>query len=100
MILTDDKILLKVHREWSKDEATKLLLQEVSNLKIKIGELTSEKHELEDTIKEIEKDKIEFKKDKEYNRLKNEANKAAIELGRARKDARLWQEKYLATLIK
>lgn len=43
-----DTILLKITREFTKDEAVKYLISEVRELKFRIGELGSENAELKD----------------------------------------------------
>lgn len=47
---TQDPILLKVYRQFSREEGMKVLFQEISSLKVRIGELMSERDELEDSL--------------------------------------------------
>lgn len=59
-----DSVLLKIHRNYSKDESIKYLFEKIkqleqdkSDLNFRIGELKSENSELEDKIKLLEKKK-------------------------------------------
>ena len=45
-----DTVLLRIHRQYSKDEAMKALFSEISFLKFRIGELASENEELKAII--------------------------------------------------
>ena len=76
-----DKVLLKLHRKYSKDEALSYLFSEISNLKVEIGMLKSENAELsyeleirKDQSQYIEKLKFEIKqKQKSKQFYKNKA---------------------------
>lgn len=50
---SEDWPLLQVHRQYSQDEAMKLLFNEISQLKFQIGELKSENTELSYELKKL-----------------------------------------------
>lgn len=66
--LKDDAILLKLHRQYGKDEALKVLFAEISALKFKIGELVSENEELNHTIKRLNASHLELKTAKQWQK--------------------------------
>jgi len=70
-----DNILLRIHRQYSKDESMKYLFEELAKLKFKIGEQKSEIEELKDNssgrkeIAELKKEIVEL------NQIKNQMGK-------------------------
>jgi predicted RNase H-like nuclease (RuvC/YqgF family) len=56
--MSDEKILLKIKRQFSKEESVAELLRQNESLKIEIGVLKSEKSELEYEINKIRQEKV------------------------------------------
>lgn len=59
----DDRILLKVHREFTTNEAVQSLLKIISNLEFQIGELKSERDELNDKFEKARNERFATKKE-------------------------------------
>ena len=51
----DDPVTMKIHRAYSKEESISYLLEKISELKVEIGVLKSEKSELEHEVKVLSK---------------------------------------------
>jgi hypothetical protein len=96
-MMGEDKILLKLHRQYAKDEAMKVWLQEISSLKFRLGELQSENAELKYELskpKEETKTAKEWKRDDFFAELKLQLHNTMISKRAARKDMETWQQKY------
>lgn len=85
----NDKILLKLHRQYEKDEIIKASQKRLSEIQIELGKWKSYAEELEDNFRKIEKSKskIENKiteatnqKVKEFRKEFNEIKRENLEL--------------------
>lgn len=81
-----DSILLRINRKYKKDEEVNLLLQEISRLKFKVGEQSSEIAELNYRLKskkDLSPEQKEFMRVnsqlESISRLKKEVNKWRME---------------------
>jgi predicted RNase H-like nuclease (RuvC/YqgF family) len=75
--MDDEKIILKIRRQYTDNEKIKLLNKEIERLNIEIGQLKSDIHELEDTTISI-KDKrqiVKLRNDRDYWMQKALSNK-------------------------
>lgn len=90
-----DSILLKIHRQYGKDESVAHLITEVKKLKFKIGELKSENQELLFANNQLQKDKAkldaELKKPIQKNRV--------VEVISTRIEKSWKKEDYIASLL-
>lgn len=107
----NDRILLKLHRQYSKDETVKLQKEKIDSLKkelqdseIEKGKLKSYTHELEDKIKvlddqldeEIQQNQSLRKTQSDFDKkLNNLTDKLKKKVKDAKKEEKYWREKFL-----
>lgn len=100
----EDTILLQLHRQFSKDEAVKQLLEEISKLKFTIGEMKSEVDEAKDEViklkaspdhvpKEWTMDDYVKELKTKYKAMKEERNKAIVAI-------KFWEDRYYEEVAK
>lgn len=98
--MSDQKVLLKLHRRYSKDEAVAELFAEIKRLNFRIGELTSENAELKYKLENP--DGVERKTAKEWSKdelvadLKGRITTLETSKRKAEKDMEKWRDKYIA----
>lgn len=88
--MSDENVLLKIHRQFKEDEAFSFLFGFIKNLKFKIGEMKSELEELKDLNKPYIRDK-ELKKNYANLQKKHEG---------VCKDLKHYQNLYYAEKVK
>jgi hypothetical protein len=101
----DDSILLKIHRQFSKDESVMALVAEIKRLREEIGMLTSEKQELFDRLSNKEKllhKKVlpEWNKDEYVEQLKREIARHKQLRKTCRENMKHWMNLYFEQLRK
>jgi len=102
-----ENVLLKIKRDYSKDEATAVLLKELSDAKFKIGELTSEIEELKGEIIKLRmiptsngKTKRQWLQDEIFTEV-NETNKKNRKINNElRRELQTYKDKYFILLAK
>ena len=89
---SEDKILLKLYRQYGKDEALKYLFDEISRLKFQVGELKSEVAELKHMQDQPETKGITY--DENMTELIKEKKTKAKNYTRLKKEVTEWRNKY------
>lgn len=92
----DQKVLLKIYRRFSKDEAVAELIAEIKRLNFRIGELTSENAELKHAAGQDRKTAKEWSKDELVADLKGRITTLETSKRKAEKDMQMWRDKYIA----
>ena len=103
-----DAVLLRIHRQYGKDESTKYLFDEISRLQFQIGELKSENAELAAAIQKApaEEKKPSTSVPKEWTKelyakeLKTTIKRMVKTNSEAKKNATEWRDKYFSLLAK
>jgi predicted RNase H-like nuclease (RuvC/YqgF family) len=98
----DENVLLRISRQYSKDEALGVLIKELSDAKFKNGELLSEIAELKDQIEvlkhgslnQVRKKKKEWLKDDVVKQLHEEKLELQEKLRQKSRQVDLWVGKY------
>jgi peptidoglycan hydrolase CwlO-like protein len=101
----DENVLLRIRRQYSKDEAVGVLIKELSDAKFKNGELLSEIAELKDQIEvlkhgglnKIKKKKKEWLKDDVIKSMHEEKLELQEKLRQKNREVELWMGKYYST---
>lgn len=101
----DENVLLRIRRQYSKDEAVGVLIKELSDAKFKNGELLSEIAELKDQIEvlkygslnQVRKKKKEWLKDDVVKQLHEEKIELQEKLRQKSRQVELWMGKYYST---
>lgn len=89
----EEKILLKLRREYSKDEAVSLAMQKLSEVRIEVGILRSENAELQDKLNSA---MVELKTLREYKATQKQARRGqALKFAEMKRDLDMWRDKYL-----
>lgn len=95
---SEDWPLLQVHRQYGKNEAMKMLFDEISSLKFQIGELKSENEELKHLLKKGKTNNketvTELQKDAYVQQLKATIKRAVKRKSEFEKRMIEWRNKY------
>jgi FtsZ-binding cell division protein ZapB len=105
--MEDEAILLKIKRQFSKDESILVLLKEIGDQRIQIGILKSElseaKYEVERAknvvVVEGLKTKKQWLKEDLIKSMNEEMDHIRRNNSQSKKDAETWQSKYFTLLI-
>lgn len=102
-MITDNPILLKIHRQFSKDESVKFLTSEIAALNFTIGVQKSEIEELKSLIPlpKVQKNRkieSEWNKDEYVIELKKQNRTINIKNKELQQSANDWREKYFNLL--
>lgn len=97
-----DRVLLRLRRQYSKDEYVGLLLEKIKTLEFKNGELLSENEELKFNARKQYSPVKEWSKDDYILVLKQTIKNKVKAKGIAEKQAKEWRDKYfnLKALVK
>ena len=96
----EDHILLKIKREYSKDESFALVLKKLSEAQIENGILKSELSELKDKMKKPAKTKKQWLEEDLFTELKEKLNKHQKRETKLQKEVNEWRDNYFALLRK
>lgn len=104
----ENNTLLKIHREFGKDEAVAVLEQELKQARFRNGELKSEleevRHELAETKRLREEGVLKplkmFTEEQVYKNKNKQIQDLKESVAKQKREASFWQAKYMAEIQK